>query len=353
MFVSLLIILSCILFSNNAIANGTATVALIDEEPKAVVNEPKKEEKESEGGFWSWLSAGGSSLAKKQEEKKFTISEAIELAQSGNVDAQIFLGYSYLYGANNVEINYPEAFKYYSMAAAQHNSVGMNNLGSMYYGGIGVHRDINTAVKLFKEAAKAGNIEAATNLGFILISSSSEKNKQNAIPYFEMAAQGGDNAAKFMLGYSLYTGKYSPKDYARAVPFIKESANAGFDEAQEVMAEIYIKGLGVPQNYSKAVEYLRRAISQGSVDSMVKLADILVDGKKYASNPHMAHVFYNLASVRGAVNAAENRNKVEQKMKIEEVLKAQSVAASYQEKPSELTTYIRQTYGSDVSSFIK
>ncbi len=336
------------LISSNAVASEEAVISLTDGVSQST--EDVASEKGEKGGFWEWL---GFEKYGHEAEKKFTIGEAINLAQKGNIDAQIFLGYSFLYGVNNVEQNYAEAFKYYNMAAAQQNHIGMNNLGSMYYSGLGTKRDINKAVQLFKMASKAGNIEASTNLGFVLISSSLEKNKQNAMPYFEIAAQGGDVISKFMLGYSYYVGKYSPKDYQKAASLIKEAADAGLDEAQETMAEIYMNGTGVPQNYSSAVLYLRKSASQGRVASMVNLANILLDGKKYTQDIRSAHIYYNLASVRGNDYAAEKRNAIEAKMKINEVLDAQSAAASYKENPSSLTVYVRQTYGSDIRSYIK
>ena len=41
------------------------------------------------------------------------------------------------------------------------------------------------------------------------------------------------------------------------------------------------------------------------------------------------------------------------KMKIEEILTAQQDADQYQEKPSQLTTYVHSTIGSDLCSYIK
>ena len=62
------------------------------------------------------------------------------LAEEGDVDACLTLGYMYLYGENGVARDPERAFKYYSMAAAQEDKIAVNNLGSLYYSGIGTEK---------------------------------------------------------------------------------------------------------------------------------------------------------------------------------------------------------------------
>ena len=47
-------------------------------------------------------------------------------AEEGDVEAQMNLGYMYLYGNNGVEQDFDKAFKYYDMAAAQNNPIALN-----------------------------------------------------------------------------------------------------------------------------------------------------------------------------------------------------------------------------------
>ena len=66
----------------------------------------------------------------------------------------------------------------------------------------------------------------------------------------------------------------------------------------------------------------------------------------------MIHILFNIASVRGAQNADERRNLLEKNLEIDELLQAQAEAEAYNEKPSELTVYIQQTFGADIKKYI-
>ena len=77
----------------------------------------------------------------------------IKDAESGNLDAQLSLGYIYLYGEGDIKPDYSKAFRYYEMAAAQNDNVAINNLGSLYYSGIGTPADVGKAMEMFDKAA--------------------------------------------------------------------------------------------------------------------------------------------------------------------------------------------------------
>ena len=316
------------------------------------------EEKKEDSGIFSFLNFGKI----KKEAPKITVADekrlspfeqSVKLADGGDVNAQLLVGYSYLYGQNGASVDYDKAFEYYARAAMQNDNVGLNNLGSLYYSGIGVGRNTAKAAILFEKAAALGNAEAAVNLGFILISGNGvEKNTAEAMNLFEKASSADNVPARFMYGYALYTGKLRAQNFAAAAPLIRKAADAGFDEAQYVVALMYINGLGFPQHYGNAVRYLRRAAEQGNVEAMMTLGDIYARGEKYKKDVYLAHIFFNLAAVRGAPTAAEKRSVLEEKMKIEEVLQAQTEAENFREKVSEMTSYIRQTFGSNIRSFI-
>lgn len=274
-------------------------------------------------------------------------------AGGGSLDAQLTLGYMYLYGVDGVDIDYVKAFNYYKQAAAQGDNVAINNLGSLYYSGIGTERNLTKAAETFEKAVVAGNTEAAVNLGFLYLTGSGViKDNRKAMELFERAAKVNNPTAAFMLGYAYYRGFIVPQDYKKAFDLIKISADAGYDDAQYVLAGLYLNGWGVPQNYGNAVKTLNKAVAQGNVNAMTALGSILVEGKRYTLDYYTAHILYNLAAVRGAPEAAEQRDAIEPRLKIEDLLRAQGVADRYQEKPSDLTKYISQTFGADIKSYI-
>ena len=351
------LIFCAVLASHAHAADESSLLSLFEGTPEAEKTASTSTE-EKEDSIFSFLNF----KKPQKEEPKLNVADqkrlspleqTTKLADEGDVNAQLLLGYSYLYGENGAEVNYDKSFEYYAKAAMQNDNVGLNNLGSLYYSGIGVRRSPTKAAILFEKAANLGNAEAAVNLGFILISGNgAKKNPTLAMDYFEKAAASKNPTAEFMVGYAYYTGKLRPQDYNKAAPLIKAAASSGFDEAQYTLAQMYINGLGFPQNYGNAVKNLKLAVAQGSVEAMMALGNILALGEQYTKDVYVAHVMFNLAAVRGVPGAADRRSVLEEKMKIDEILQAQSEAERYNPKPSELSNYIRQTFGTNVRYYI-
>ncbi len=351
------LILGMVLTSHAYAADESSVLSLFEGTPEAetATSTQTKEKKDSIFSFLNFKKPQKEGTNSNPTEKNTLspLEQSMKLAAQGDVNAQLLLGYSYLYGENGAKVNYDKAFEYYAQAAMQNDSIGLNNLGSLYYSGIGVSRSPAKAAVLFEKAAKLGNAEAAVNLGFMLISGNgTKKNSSLAMDYFEKAAAAKNPTAEFMLGYAYYSGKLRPRDYDKAAPLIKDAAAAGFDEAQYVLAQMYMNGLGFPQNYGNAVKNLKQAVSQGSVEAMMLLGNTLALGEKYTKDIYTAHVMFNLAAVRGMPGAADRRSVLEEKMKIDEILQAQSEAERYTPKPSELSNYIRQTFGTNIRNYI-
>ncbi len=357
-------------------ADDMSLIDLFGEEPKkeetisapAEVKhrtEPEKKQKEEkvrvdDEGMFSFLNFSFLKNKKKVEEfarkpdepQENFLDRMTRMAEEGDVDACLTLGYMYLYGEKGVARNEEKAFRYYSMAASQKDMIAINNLGSLYYSGIGTEKDVNKAVEMFNKAAKLGNKEAAINLAFIYLTSPSKNiSAQRIIELLQQAAEGNNITAQYMMGYSYYRGFVVPKDFKKSFELIKQAA-VSYDEAQYELALRYINAEGTPRNYNNAVKYLNQSAHQGNVQAMMELGNILAAGTSYQKNEYQAYIWFNIASVYGIEGAAEKRDILERILKIEEVLQAQSAAETFKEKPSEMTQYIRQTFGRNLGSYI-
>lgn len=287
-----------------------------------------------------------------QAPQETQLQRATRLAEEGDVDSALSLGYIYLYGTDDIEADYQKAFHFYELAANQNNPIALNNLGSLYFSGIGTEVDYQKASELFLKAAQNGNADAAVNLAFIYLSSGKKKYFEPAVDLFEQAAQEGNQTAKFMLGYAYYKGFVVDVNLRQATKLIKEAAKASFDEAELVLANMYLNGDGITKNYGHAVKFYRAAAAQGNTEAMLILGDILAEGRVYPQNLPQAHVFYNIASVYGISQASDKRDALESEIQLEELLEAQTSAGKYRPKPSELTTYIRKTFGTHIRRYI-
>ena len=88
----------------------------------------------------------------------------ITLAEQGNADAQLKLGFMHTYG-DGVLKDDKQAIKWFRKAAEQGHAGAQNNLGAMYDDGKGVLKDDKEAVKWFLKAAEQGLASAQYNLG--------------------------------------------------------------------------------------------------------------------------------------------------------------------------------------------
>lgn len=288
--------------------------------------------------------------------KALSFEELKNKADNGDIASQLDLGYMFLYGTNGATVDYQQAFHYYNLAAKDNNPIALNNLGSLYFNGIGTNVDYTKAIDYFRKAAKQGSDDAAVNLVVIFLSSNKKINSPEI--YSEVRdllekSSAQNDIAKYLLGYSYYVGFDVKKDYKKAFEHIKYVADKSeYDEAQLVLSEFYINGFGTPKNYTRAVQYLESASEQGNAEAMVRLADIYAKGVIYKQDILQAHYYYNIASFMGRDDAAEKRDLLEKLIKIEDLLSVQSEAEDYKQIPSEKTSFVRKTYGNSLKVYI-
>lgn len=292
----------------------------------------------------------------KSGKKETYLARSLRRADEGDLESQMNLGYMYLYGTNGIKQDFENAFKYYSMAAKQDDPIALNNLGSLYFSGIGTEQDIRTALTLFERASDLGNDNAALNLAFIYLSGGKKDKDRNqkAVDLFQKAGKAGNKIAQFMIGYAQYKGFVLPQDAKTAFKLVRAAANgdAKIDEAQMVLAEMYLNGTGTVQNYQSAISAYRGAVNQGNIEACRILANIYEKGVITEPNAVLAHTIYNIASSLGDAEAAKKRDTLGKTMELESLKQAQEAARAYKSAPSELTQFIRQTYGTNIRHYI-
>lgn len=91
----------------------------------------------------------------------FTVAmqELTPVAEAGNAEAQLFIGFMYDNG-EGVTQDYPIAVAWYGKAADQGEPAAQYNLAMLYGNGLGVRQDWVQALKLLNLAAIAGHAKA-------------------------------------------------------------------------------------------------------------------------------------------------------------------------------------------------
>jgi TPR repeat protein len=120
----------------------------------------------------------------------------IRKARHGDPVAQFTLGSCYANG-RGVPRNYPEAVKWYYLAARQGCAPAQNRLGVCYYQGLGTPQNYTAAAIWYRQAARQGNAPAEDNLGMCYFNGHGvARNLAEARKWCRLAAEQGNPAAQ-------------------------------------------------------------------------------------------------------------------------------------------------------------
>jgi len=149
------------------------------------------------------------------------LSEYQRLAESGDADAQVDLGYFYENG-RGVPKDYLAAFRWYLAAAEQGNSYGEFAVGEMYETGRGVRQDDHQAYEWYLKAALQGDDKAQFNLASLYQEGRGvEQSNRDAYFWFSMAAFGGEKIA--VVRRDDLAEKLTPKDREKVQETVRQA----------------------------------------------------------------------------------------------------------------------------------
>lgn len=156
-------------------------------------------------------------------------SKAIEwgkkAADNGNHEAQIRVGYMLLRSEQ-----YKEAAKYYHDAEKYItlDPETKNDLGYLYFNGLGVLRDIDLAKKYWESAANSGVVNSQVALGnMYYIGDGVEQNYKEAHKWYSMAAKKGELNSQYAIAYMYENGLGVEKNLKEAFRCYKSAAEKG------------------------------------------------------------------------------------------------------------------------------
>ena len=262
-----------------------------------------------------------------QTDDKPDIPGAIAAAEQGNVDAQCFLGIIYSTGQYDVEQNYAEAIKWFTMAAEKGEPTAQYNLSLFYIEGFGVTPDTVTAQKWYDLAAKQLDdlppliVERpATNDILSSLPSGKKKNGKDkeklsakdkvkyeeAIKKYRSRAEAGDAIAQYNLGVLYSAGLGTPVNHKEAMKWYRMAADQGDADAQNNIGIMYYQGQGVGKNYSQAFHWYNLAAEQGHVAAQYNIGIMYEQGIGTEKNRAKAKYWLKLAADQG-YEAAKKR----------------------------------------------
>ena len=94
---------------------------------------------------------------------------------------------------------------------------------------------------------------------------------KTALTIFEDLAKKGDIDAQYNLGLMYDNGYGVKQDYKKAFEWYEKAANQGIAKAQHNLGVMYERGQGVKQDYKKAFEWYEKSAIQGIANAQHNL----------------------------------------------------------------------------------
>lgn len=175
----------------------------------------------------------------------------------------------YWAGACYEEIDdYQKACQWYLKGSNKGNAFAQNSLGSSYFYGKGVSKNLQKAIMWWTKAAENGSGDAQCHLGFCYATGTGVSvNSQKAIMWWSMAAEQGNEDAQYNLGELYYWGDVVKKDIRKAVLWYIKAAKQGVTDAQFRLGELYYNGEGVTKDYKEAKYWMQKSAMNGNTNA--------------------------------------------------------------------------------------
>ncbi len=208
------------------------------------------------------------------------------------------------------------------------------NLGILYVNGQGVAKDRVKAAAWFRKAARAGFAPGAFNLGVLLLKDRMGRNyTARGLKWLRIAAARRFAPAQYLLGEFFLRGKFLPRDKARGRKLIRAAAAQDYPPALFEAAKRRGPG-ALAQSRAQAIKLMKRAAQAGFPEAMYYLGLLYEQGRHVLQNFLLAHMWYNLAAVRGFRLAARRRDDLLKKKKMTPQLVATAQQMAMKWKPT-------------------
>jgi TPR repeat protein len=195
------------------------------------------------------------------------------------------------------------ALKIFHEAAAAGDVEAMMYLGVMFGEGRGATRNYGSALNWFLKAAEAGNGQAMCNIGVLYFQGVGlPRNYTEALHWFVKSAVTGNSEAMFNIGAMERDGLGVPKSDAEALRWFLK-AHPGDVSATNAIGVFYQQGRAVERDYSEAMNYYRQAAGQGNSAAMYNIGVLYEGGLGVTMDKDQAIAWYKKAAAANSDDA--------------------------------------------------
>ncbi len=222
----------------------------------------------------------------------------LSAAEAGNLSAMVALGEMFRAG-KGVEQNDKKALTLFTRCASLGNPKAQFLAAEMHFSGIGTERNLPLALSLYEQSAEQGYgpaIEAKARLSEAVsemynkgIAAFREKNYEEAIRVYNIAAELGHSGAIANLGFCYQNGIGCTRNLKKAIAYYRRAAMYGKESARYNLGLCYMNNEGVRFDPAMAEQLL---IGSGSPD-----APQLVATMKAKKEKKKARALYKTAAI--------------------------------------------------------
>lgn len=168
-----------------------------------------------------------------------------------------------------------------------------------------MHPDFPQAMKWFRMAADQGSADGQLHLAAMYDIGLTPSNPTEAVKWYTLAAKQGNKDAEFRLGQMYDRGRGVKQDYVQAIDWYKKAIAHGRSDPEYRMGEMYESGLGVKQSYTEAVQWYLRAAQKGRPEAEFRLGHMYEMGLGIQKDKTEAIAWYQKSSDHGFPDAVE------------------------------------------------
>ncbi len=194
-------------------------------------------------------------------------------------------------------------------------------LGYKYDFGEGVKENQDIAIEWYEKAAIQGLVEAQKAL-----TDSDRIFPRKRVKWLKKLADQGDAGSQDSLGFCYAKGLGLPKNERKAIYWYKEAGKQGFKSAYSSLGLFY-HGKEDTQN---AIIWFEKSLEESPEWGAVLAELYTKDGK--TQNLIRAHMFFNLAAANGNEGGSKERDNVAKKMTEKEIETAEDLADKWMDK---------------------
>lgn len=211
-------------------------------------------------------------------------ASVLERAMAGDAEAQFQMGKLYYYGGPGVGKDFMEAVYWYTKAAKAGNANAACNLGWCYETGSGIEQSWPKAFEWYTRSADLRNKVAKYSLGWMFEHGISvPKNGRTAFQYYFAAAELGHDISQYKVGLAYQNGTHVDQDYQKANQWFQRAAENSFVAAQYMLAENCYWGRGMEPDIIKAKNMWILSAEMGymkSCEALERYYDIFYNAEK-------------------------------------------------------------------------